>query len=127
MTHHLNWVFPADRFAVMKTFREDDSVFYCMSSIGTEAARATNYLIPDCKANYIFLKVQIPSYDAAYDILEKKGVKLDPDCRNGLRNSLLGMTGQYLDIFEHTQGSQIKRLIERNEEELRLQQDLNEF
>lgn len=118
MSDQFNWFFKHDRYAVMKTFREDDSIIYRLSTIGAETSWVTNWLVPACKANFIFFKVQLPTYRKAYDALEAEGVNLDPDCRDGLKNTISGMTGQYLDVIEHTQGSQIKRFCEKHEDDV---------
>src|SRR5947209_19614192 len=77
-----------------------------MSSIGVVAARATKCFIPNCKADYIFLKVQTPSYDVTYSMLENCGDRLEPDCRYGLRNNLLGVPLILLNT--HYLGTQTK-------------------
>lgn len=117
----LNLLFTLDRFCAMKTWRHDDSIVYRFNTIGAETSWAMNWVFPPCKANNIFLKVQnSPSFESAYDQLATAGLDIDPDARKGLSNTLLGMLGQRIAIWESNSGESFKDFFRRNLNDIRI-------
>ncbi|CAA7269329.1 unnamed protein product [Cyclocybe aegerita] len=108
-----NWMFDKDRFTLYKTWKHDSSVVYRMTTWTNTTAYFASFILP-VKTNIIFLKVQEPTFEAAYDTLKNAGVELDPAARAGFDNSIGRMAVQKVAFWQTVSGKGIMEFCRRN-------------
>ncbi|KAL3447806.1 hypothetical protein BJX65DRAFT_276742 [Aspergillus insuetus] len=101
--------FGCDRFIVYRTWIYESSIIYQMTTWTDITAYGLSWFSPT-KLNVIFLKVQLPSFQEAYDKLSTSGVELDPDIRNGLNHDLETIISQKIAMWKTIPGDSIKSL-----------------
>ncbi|KAH6889623.1 hypothetical protein B0T10DRAFT_571594 [Thelonectria olida] len=115
-----NWFFDKDRYTVYKTFKHDSSVVYRMTTWTNLIAYTASWFTPT-KVNVIFLKVQSNSlFPNAYDALSTAGLKLDPNSRNGLDDSVGKMAAQKAQFWNTVAGRDIKTFCAKNQDQLEI-------
>ncbi|KAB8205564.1 hypothetical protein BDV34DRAFT_225229 [Aspergillus parasiticus] len=109
--------FGYDRFIVYKTWSYDVSIIYQMTTWTDITAYGLSWF-SQAKLNVLFLKVQLPTFQEAYDRLSTSGVELDPDIRSGLNHDIETMISQKVCLWKAVSGDSIKSFCRANSRDI---------
>ncbi|KAH7176854.1 hypothetical protein EDB81DRAFT_898316 [Dactylonectria macrodidyma] len=119
--HNQLWLldggFRNDAFVYYESWSEDNSIVYRITTNTASINKLCSYLTP-IKANYVFLKVQLPTPNGAYVALKENApsAMLPPDdFRQALADKNFVTASPISKAFE---GSYIRTFVERNEDKI---------
>jgi hypothetical protein len=105
-----------DSFIDYKTYKHDNSVIYHFTTTTTTTnlgAWALSWVFPR-QTHCHFLQSPTPHLPRAYNALEKAGVKLSPDARNGLLDSFESVVEQKFQLWNATNATDIIKFCDRH-------------